>query len=158
MTNCTIYDSTTPKGGIIATIIYNNEPVEVVRFPNAVLNTGKALLANYLVEKRELVYVSQMVFGDGGYSQGSKKTITPDRNSLFGITRVKKEVVGQIDPNLPTQAIFTAVIGNQEANGQILNEMALVLNNGDLFSMSTFPDLNKTDQMQIVWNWRILLT
>ena len=36
-----------------------------------------------------------------------------------------------------------------------LNEMALQMANGQLYSMTTFPDLNKTEDMQITFNWRL---
>lgn len=152
-----IYDVTKPLGGIIAIVEYKNKPTEVYRFPNTILDRGRATLANFLVNQdRKTIYISNMLFGDGGMDEHEKKRIvTPDRNRLYGITRANKPVVAQIDPMTKTQAIFTAVITFEEANGFSLNEMALQLNNEDLFSMATFPNLGKTDQMQITWNWRI---
>lgn len=152
-----ISDITQPLGGIIAIIEYKNKPTEVYRFPNTILDKGRATLAKFLVNQdRKDIYVSNMLFGDGGMDEHEKKrTVTADRNKLFGITRANKPVMAQIDPMAKTQAIFTAVITFEEANGFSLNEMALQLNNEDLFSMATFPNLGKTDQMQITWNWRI---
>jgi hypothetical protein len=74
---------------------------------------------------------------------------------LFGVTRVSKPVISTIDPNISSQVIFTSVITKEEGNGYPLNEMALKMANDDLYSMVTFPDLNKTNSMQIVFNWRI---
>jgi len=51
--------------------------------------------------------------------------------------------------------VFTSVLDYDEANGFQINEMALQMNNGDLYSMSTFADLNKTSSMQITWNWKL---
>lgn len=153
-----IFDITKPLGGIIATIEYKTKPQEMYRFPNTVLAKGRESLAAFLINQNvnKIVYVQNMLFGDGGLDRENiKKTVSDDRNSLFGITRVSKPVVAQIDPLARTQAIFTAVISFDEANGNSLNEMALQLNNGDLFSMATFPDIGKTDQMQITWNWRL---
>ena len=42
-----------------------------------------------------------------------------------------------------------------DANGSTLNEMALVMNDGSLYSMATFGDIVKTNTMQITFNWRI---
>jgi hypothetical protein len=36
-----------------------------------------------------------------------------------------------------------------------LNEMALQMANGDLYSMVSFPDLTKTSEMSIIWNWTL---
>ena len=83
------------------------------------------------------------------------KYVDSQRNGLFGITRASKSIIAQVDPNIPSQVVFTAVLSFDDANGYALNEMALQMSNGDLYSMVTFLDLNKTDQMQITWNWRI---
>lgn len=156
--NKEIFDITKPLGGIIATIEYKHKPKEVYRFPNTVLTKGRESLANFLVDQnaQKSVFVQNMLFGDGGVDKERiKRTVEADRNALYGITRVSKPVIAQIDPLVRTQAIFTAVITFEEANGYSLNEMALQLNTGDFFSMATFPDLGKTDQMQITWNWRL---
>lgn len=155
-----IFDITKPLGDIIATVEYknNSKPTEIYRFPNTVLDKGKESLAGSLINQNahKIIYISNMLFGDGGMdAQEKKRVVTPDRNSLYGVTRAKKPVVAQIDPLVKTQAIFTAVITFEEANGYSLNEMALQMNNEDLFSMTTFPNLGKTDQMQITWNWRL---
>jgi hypothetical protein len=64
-------------------------------------------------------------------------------------------VLANIDNSIPTQAIFTSVIKFDEAVGVTLNEMALQMANSELYSMTTFPDLNKTADMQITFNWRL---
>jgi hypothetical protein len=96
-----------------------------------------------------------MLFGDGGTSGGVPKYVDTSRNGLFGITRALKPVIVTIDPTLPSQVVFTSVLDYEEANGFQINEMALQMNNGDLYSMSTFADLNKTSSMQITWNWKL---
>jgi hypothetical protein len=155
------FDVTKPLGGIVALIEYKDrhKTPEVLRFPNVVLNRGRMTLAGFLAGQltQQNIFVKNMLFGDGGYDhqQGLKRNVDSDRNSLFGVTRVSKPVVAQIDPMVPTQAIFTAVITFEEANGSTLNEMALQLSDQNFFSMATFPDLGKTNQMQITWNWRL---
>src|SRR5688572_3687245 len=152
-----ICDVTKPLGGIIAIIEYKNKPTEILRFPNTVVDKGREALARFLAtQDTKPVFIQSMLFGDGGMDQQEKKkTVTPDRNSLFGVTRLKKPVVAQIDPVVKSQAILTSVITFEEGNGYYLSEMALQLNNEDLFSMATFPSLGKTDQMQITWTWRL---
>jgi hypothetical protein len=63
-------------------------------------------------------------------------------------------VVSQIDPESPI-AIFTVIIGEEEGNDFTINEMGLELSDESLFSLSTFADFNKTDQMEITWSWNI---
>jgi hypothetical protein len=96
-----------------------------------------------------------MIFGDGGTTAGVKKFVNTNRNGLFGVTRLTKPVTALVDDLNPNQAIFTSVITFDEVNSTTLNEMALQMQSNDLYSMITFPDLNKTSEMQITWNWRL---
>jgi hypothetical protein len=145
-------------GHVTAVIEYLSGDKTVIEFPNTILRTGRnalaAALANDVGDSFNF-YVSRMLFGDGGTAGGATKFVDTARNGLFGITRANKPVIAQVDPNIPSQVIFTSVVAYTEANGYALNEMALQMNTGDLYSMVTFPDLTKTDQMQITWNWRL---
>lgn len=96
-----------------------------------------------------------MHFGNGGTINNQPKIVDAERTSLFGAKVIGKSVVSSIDPSVSSQVIFTSVLKYEDAVGSVLNEMALVMSNEDFYSMVTFPDLNKTDQMQITWNWRI---
>lgn len=131
----------------------------VTNVPNTVLITGRQALAKCLANALGggsfNFYVTTMLFGDGGTINGVKKYVNTNRNGLFGVTQLSKPVLANLDPTLPTQVIFTSVIMFQEAVGVTLNEMALQMASGDFYSMTTFPDLNKTSDMQITWNWRL---
>jgi hypothetical protein len=146
------------KGDVQAIIEYDSGEVRILEFPNTILINGKnavaSCLANQIGDSFNF-YISRMIFGDGGTSGGSTKFVNANRNGLFGVTRVSKPVISTIDPNISSQVIFTSVITKEEGNGYPLNEMALKMANDDLYSMVTFPDLNKTNSMQIVFNWRI---
>jgi len=146
------------NGCVSALIEYKDGSTKVVEFKNTLVRTGRAAMASALtnaVSKDFNLYINRMIFGDGGTVNGTLRFVNSDRNGLFGITRASKPVIASIDPNNNTQAIFTSVVTFQEANGFTLNEMALQLATGDLYSMATFPDLGKTNQMQITWNWRL---
>lgn len=147
-----------PKGFVHVNIAWKDGREEDHYVPNAVLDTGRramaASLANVIGDAFDN-YVNRMLFGDSGTDGGEPKTVNAGRISLFGATRVSKAVVAQVNPQNPNQAIFTAVMTYQEGNGYAFSEMALQLNSGDLFSMATFPDLTKTDQMQITFNWYV---
>jgi hypothetical protein len=125
---------------------------------NTILKQGRRAfalsLANQIGDSFDF-YITRMLFGDGGTANGEKKYVNSDRNGLFGVTRLSKPVLSNIDANASTQVIFTSVIKYDEAVGVTLNEMALQMSSGDLFSMTTFPDLTKTEEMQITFNWRI---
>lgn len=151
-------DLIAPKGFIQAEIEYDCGKKENIEFHNIVLTKGRIALAKCLT--REIgdtfnFYINRMLFGDGGTAGGITKTVSADRNGLFGITQASKPVISTTDPNIPSQAIFTSVIAFSEANGATLNEMALQLATGDFYSMATFPDITKTSQMQITWSWRL---
>lgn len=124
---------------------------------NIVLLTGRRALASSLanaIGETYDFYITRMLFGDGGTVDGVKRYVNAGRDGLFGTTRVSKPALANIDGSIPTQVIFTSVIRYDEAVGVTLNEMALQMANGDLFSMTTFPDLNKTEDMQLTFNWR----
>ena len=145
-------------GEVERIIDYDDGRQEIAFFKNTILSSGREALAAALTNDDDDVYsyyVSQMIFGDGGTTGGTTKFVNASRTGLFGITRANKPVIAIRDANVRTQANFTSVIAKSEANGYVLNEMALQMNNGDLYSMLTFPDMTKTSSMQITWIWRV---
>lgn len=147
------------KGEITAEIIRKNtNEKEIIKFNNALLDKGREALAKVLaneVEDTFDLYVSKMLFGDGGTSGGVPKTVISSRTGLFGTTVASKGIISNIDPNIPSQVVFTAVLKFDDANGSTINELALQLANGDLYSMATFAGVSKTSDMQITMNWRL---
>jgi hypothetical protein len=146
------------KGDVEVIIEHRDGEVERLHFHNTVLRTGRNALANSLANQYGDEYdyfIARMIFGDNGTSGGVPKYVNTERNGLFGVTLLAKPVISTIDPNLPSQAMFTSVVAFDEANGHSLSEMALRMNNGDLYSMVTFPDLGKTSNIQITFNWSI---
>lgn len=145
-------------GKVKRIIDFDSGERQIFEFPNTVLATGRAALASSLA--REIgdsfdFYVNRMIFGDGGTSGGLTKFVSSNRNGLFGITRASKPVIASVDPDNPYQVIFTSVLAKSEANSSVLNEIALQLATGDLYSMATFPDFTKTSNQQITYSWRI---
>lgn len=127
-------------------IIYNNQ-----------LNMGRVALAKCLageIGTSFTYFINRMIFGSNGTAGGVPKVVDASRNGLFGVTVASKPVIATIDPLTPSQVVFTSVLTYDEGN-TTLNEMALQMENGDLYSMATFADLNKTNEMQITFNWRI---
>lgn len=125
---------------------------------NTVLRKGREALASSIANDYGETYdffISRMIFGNGGTAGGVPKYVNADRNGLFGLTLVSKPVSRIIDPTFPYQVIFTSVITYEEAQDETINEMALQMNNGDLYSMVTFGDISKTTSMQITWTWRV---
>jgi molybdopterin-binding protein len=153
-----IHQEVSVKGYVKGIIDFKSGEQKVIEFPNTILRKGRealaACLANDIGDSYDF-YVARMLFGDGGTSGGTTKFVNTNRNGLFGVTRANKGVISQVNPDIPSQVIFTSVITYSEANGATLNEMALQMNNGNLYSMVTFPDLTKTEQMQLTWSWSI---
>jgi hypothetical protein len=132
------------------------QEIEIVR--NNQLKNGRQALASCLANEvgdNFDFYISRMLFGDGGVSGGSLKSVDVNRNGLFGQTRVNKSVISSINPDNTSQAIFTTIINKSEANGFTLNEIALQMNTGDLYAMATFGGFTKTEEMQVTFNWRV---
>jgi hypothetical protein len=141
-------------------IEYENGEEEIIEidFKNSVLLGGRNALAASLANQIGSSYdffISRMIFGNGGTQGGVPKYVDSGRNGLFGLTQSVKPVIATIDPNVINRVTFTSIMGADEANGVTLNEMALQMNNGDLYSMATFADLNKTSLMKITFGWEL---
>lgn len=127
-------------------------------FNNAVLRGGRAVLVRSLTNNYGDAYeyfITNMIFGDGGVESGTVRFVPTQRTALFGTTRATKPVISEINPNNPSQGIFTSVLTYDDAVGYDINEMALVMANGTLYSMATFGSLAKTSSMQITFNWNL---
>lgn len=151
-------DNIESQGEIEMIIDYKDGRQEKTRFRNTVVRNGRLALAKMLTNEigdKFSFFIIRMLFGDGGTQNGVKKFVNTDRNGLFGVTRLSKPIIASRDDVVKTQASFTSVITYDEAVGIVLNEMALQMFNEDLFCMSTFPDLNKTSEMQITFNWQL---
>lgn len=150
-------DTIQPKGFIKVKIHFKDTGKEEwFQFNNMVLDGGKIFLTKCLLENSKLT-ISNMIFGDGGISNGKPKEVMPNRDKLHGIVRIKKPVVSQIDPETPTQAIFSVVIPEDEGNEYPLNEMGLELSDGTLFSLSTFGNLDKNENMEVSYWWFVTM-
>lgn len=153
-----ISDSFLGKGYVDAVINWIDGRKKTLNVRNTILLTGRRAMAKSLANNIGdcySFYVTKMIFGDGGTVDGVKKYVNANRNGLFGVTRLSKPVISTLDTTVPAQVIFTSIIRYDEAVGVTLNEMGIQMANGDLYSMTTFADLNKTEDMQITWNWRI---
>jgi hypothetical protein len=147
-----------PTGHVFGKIEYLDGSEQFFNFQNTILMKGRGALAKSLANEIDTTYsffISRMLFGDGGTSGGSLKFVNAGRNGLFGTTRANKNVISSINAENEAQVILTSVLTYNDANGYALNEMALQMDTGDLYSMVTFPDMTKTDRMQITYNWYI---
>jgi len=146
------------RGDVEIVVDYADGRRETHDIHNTILQTGKVALAKVLtndVEDPFDFYIESMTFGTNGATGGTPKYVDESRSGLFGTTLLTKNVISSRDDAAPTTAILTSVIAYDEGNGSTLNEMALRMKNADLYSMITFPDLNKTSVMQLTINWRI---
>lgn len=147
--------------GDVEIIIQNrNGEQNILWWKNAILTNAKEAQANALcnnIGQSYQFYIEKMIFGTNGQLTvgGARRTVSVGMNGLFGSTLVSKNVLSTVNPQKRNQAIFTAVIGFEEGNGSIINEMALVMKNGDLFSMVTSGGISKDSSVQFIVNWRI---
>lgn len=153
-----VEDKIPSRGDVEIVIEWKDGRKELHDHRNTILTNGRRILArclaNVIGDEYEF-YIARMVFGDGGTIDGVKRYVDAGRTGLFGTTQVSKPVIATLNPSLATQAIFTTVIRFDDALDQTLNEAALVLADGSLFSMVSFPNLTKTSDMQITFSWRI---
>lgn len=146
------------RGDVEIIIDHKNGSRESFWVRNAILQGAKNAHANAvanIIGASYQYYIDQMIFGTNGTLGGAPKVVDASRNGLFGSTLVSKPVMAMVNPSALNQAIFTAVIGFDEGNGNIINEMALVMRNGTLYSMVTMGGISKTSSIQVTLNWRI---
>lgn len=125
---------------------------------NKVLLSGRSALAASLANMYNgefPFYIVRVLFGNNGTVGGAPRFVDDSREGLFGATTLTKPVIATIDPDFSHQVTFTTTVTFAELVGNVINEMALEMANGDLFSMATFGDINKTASMQLIWNWRL---
>lgn len=146
------------KGEIDIHIRYIDGQEKVIHIKNKVLKSGKEALAACLanvVGNDFQFYVNRMLFGSGGTIDGVPRKVDVSRNKLFGVTKASKPVIASINKFLPSQVSFISVLSFEEANGSSLNELALQMANGNIYSMATFEGFTKTQQMEITFTWKI---
>jgi hypothetical protein len=154
--------SVRPVGQVEILVEHSDGRREETTVHNAVLQRGRYALASCLANNVSPqgfdFFIQNMLFGDGGATGGTPgvpKYVNSEREGLFGAVRASKPVIAVIDPNMPSQVVFTSVLTFGDANGFAINEMALQMSNGDLYSMATSPGFGKTSTMQVTFNWRI---
>lgn len=153
-----MYDVIRQYGEVDVTIQNKNGIENTFTIKNAILTNAKNAHANAVcnnIGQTYQYYISNMIFGTNGTLNGSPKVVETSRSGLFGSTLVNKQVMSTINPQMSNQGIFTAVIGFDEGNGSIINEMALMMKNGELYSMVTLGGISKDSTIQIIFNWRI---
>lgn len=147
------------RGDVQMIIDHDSGEREIIEFPNTVLNKGREAIAASLANNfggTYSYYINRMIFGNAGVASGNLKYVDAGRNGLFCGTPISsKPVISAVDPDIQSQVVYTSILSNSDAVGETLNEMALQMGTGDLYSMVTFPNLTKTGTMVITWNWRL---
>jgi hypothetical protein len=125
---------------------------------NKVLLTGRSALAGSLANQYNgefPFYVTRVLFGNNGTIGGAPRFVDDSREGLFGAVTLSKPAIATIDDDFPQQVTFTTTVAFSELVGNVINEMALEMANGQIFSMATFGDISKTSSTQLVYNWRL---
>jgi hypothetical protein len=146
--------------GYVEIIVQDSVTGEIIKVEkkNTVLVSGKATLARLLANDVSGVYVQNMIFGQGGEDGNVPKVVDSGRTSLFSfISGTSTTVSSGWTSDYPTRATFSATLNSSTANGSVINEAALELSNGDLFSMITFGGLTKTSSLNFTLNWNLLI-
>jgi hypothetical protein len=152
-------DTITSQGKIFCTIVNEDGTSAKMVVRNKVVMSGRSALASSLANQISgdfNYYIAQVVFGSSGTVGGVPRFVNDNQAGLFGAVTLTKPVIATIDPNFPSAVTFTTTIAFGDLpGGAIVNEIALIMGNGQLFSMACFADLNKTNSTQFVFNWRL---
>ncbi len=149
--------------GFVEIVITDSKTGEILEIhkQNTVLLSGKTLMARSLageINDPFDFYVYSMEFGTGGLEGSTPKTVNSGLTSLYISSGIEVLVGRSWSNSYPTQAIFTGTLNTEIGNGLNINEAALKMANGDLFSMITFPSLSKTNSQQITLNWTVIFS
>jgi len=145
-------------GKIFCTVVNEDGSFSKMAVRNKVLLSGRTALAKSLANQIGgdfNFYIARVLFGSSGTVSGAPRFVEDNREGLFGPVTLTKPVVATIDSLTPSQVTFTTTVTFNDLIGQAINEMALEMATGDLFSMATFGDINKTAGMQLIFNWRL---
>lgn len=132
----------------------NSDKKEYIHFKNSVLIGGYHSLARSLTGDKPSK-ILKMLFGDGGVNEEKVREVKQDIGGLFGITRAAKPVSYTLEKKLPIRLIVTATLDYCDCNEFPFSEMGLELEDGSLYSMTTFKEYKKTDQKRITWDWEL---
>ena len=144
--------------GDLQIIKEENGEIEIIDGLNTVLMAGKSAVVRslgYDIGGSFQYYIDKMLFGDGGEESGVPKHVPSSTTALFGETRANVSTAASFSPDAENQVTFTTVLTTSHANGHTLNEAALEMANGALFSMITFGGIAKTASMTLTFNWTL---
>lgn len=146
------------NGKIFLTMLNKDGTASQMAVRNKVVLSGRSALAAIVANQFEGVfsfYIARVLFGDNGTVGGVPRFVEDTQTGLFGPVILSKPVIATIDPLATSQVTFTTTVAFGELVGFAINEMALEMANGQIFSMATFGDVNKTSTTQLIYNWRI---
>jgi len=144
--------------GSLEILIDDNGSFDRKIVENTVLVNGKNAVVKslgYDIGGSFQFYVDRMLFGDGGEESDVPKRVDPTNTALFGNIRANVSANASFSPDVLNQVVFTSVLSKSHAVGHRLNEAALQLANGNLFSMLTFSGIPKSDTMTLTFNWTL---
>lgn len=145
-----------------------NGDKQIYQFKNSILKTGREAIVKSLTHTLQACtntngeytyafpyFIKNMLFGNGGEVGGVPRAVSANQNGLYGVAVATKAVNSLINPNNSTQAVFTSVLTFNDGNGYTINEIGLQMGSSDLYSLSTFNGIAKTNQIQITFSWNI---
>lgn len=147
-----------PALGYVNVVIEDTDSKKNLCQYNTILKSGKNAMADSLSGEIGSVfqaYGQRMLFGNNGTVSGVSRYVDEGRTSLFGPTVIAKSVNTVRDSSDP-KVSFVSVLTKDDAVGIAIDEMALELASGDLYSMLTMGQINKTSTMQITFTWTFI--
>jgi hypothetical protein len=147
-----------PALGYVNILIEDSDNKKNLCQYNTILKGGKNAMADSLSGEIGPIfqaYGQRMLFGNNGTVAGVSRYVDEGRTSLFGPTVVSKSV-NTVRDNTDPKVSFVSVLTKDDAVGIAIDEMALELASGTLYSMLTMGQINKTSTMQITFTWTFI--
>lgn len=138
--------------------------VRLVDDHNLIVLSGRTKIAQSLVASSN-VFINDVKFGSGGANISDPTNPIPPDPSAITLTGTpivtqsgdyvfSNTIPTTIGPTVTPKIIFSIVIPNDTSmNGKSINEMALMMNNGQAFAIKTFATITKapTNSLNITW-------
>lgn len=130
---------------------------------NTVMTGGRHWLARVLAGQfggNTDFFVSHMAFGNGGYDSvdGREGPVDFDSGRTGLFSPISEGVISCTAGNVVDGSIrvtFTTRMSKDFGNGNNISEMGLMLKNGTLFAMVTFPPIEKNSSRAITVKWTV---
>lgn len=150
------------KGGVWIKAEYANGDYEHIALPNTVLRCGRrqlaAALGGNLLTTGFTAVVRQIAWGTGGVDLQGHRIPVPDYQTGFlggpsNVLLTTSCEASMMGGDEPAVIFHGAVTRESQLNGNWINQVGLIMENGTYFAVSTWEGFYKDSSVSFLLNW-----